>query len=91
MKINRVNSISEIYKKNKISRTNKSNKSAKDSIELSSMAKDLGYATAIGKKIPDVRIEKVDDIKNRIATNNYNIEGREVAKKMLQSGFDYKI
>lgn len=92
MKINGLDRVSGIYKSNQINKNSQVNKSKKkDSLELSSMAKDFRYAKSIGKNIPDVRMDKVEEIKHLMSSNNYNVDGKEVAKKMIESGFDVKI
>ncbi|WP_105616953.1 flagellar biosynthesis anti-sigma factor FlgM [Vallitalea okinawensis] len=92
MKINGVNRVTNIYKNNMVNKTNKVNQAkSKDTVELSSVAKDFQVAREMGKKVPDVRMEKVEEIKAMMQSNNYNIEGKEVAKKMVESGFDVQI
>lgn len=92
MKINGVNRVANIYQQNTISKVNKvGKKNQKDSVEFSTVAKDFKIARDMGKKIPDVRQDKVNEIKERIATNTYNIDGKEVAKKMIESGFDFRV
>lgn len=91
MKINGLNSIANVYKANKAYKvTNKAKVGGKDQVELSTIAKDFQYAKEIGKQVPDVRMDKVEDIQNRIHTGTYNVKGEEVARKLMESGFDFK-
>lgn len=55
----------------------------KDSLELSSEAKKIKELVSKVKEMPDVRKEKIEDLKARIKSNNYNIPLEEVALKML--------
>lgn len=92
MKIDGINRVNAIYSKATIQKTpSVTKKNRKDHVEFSSVAKDFKIAKDAGNKVSDVRFEKVQDIKQRIASGNYNVNGQEVAKKMIDSGFDYKV
>ncbi|MBM7615366.1 flagellar biosynthesis anti-sigma factor FlgM [Alkaliphilus hydrothermalis] len=58
---------------------------SKDQLQLSEVAKDFQVAMKAFKKLPDIREEKVADIKNRIQQGTYNVSGQEVADKILAS------
>lgn len=92
MKINGINKISQIYKANKVSNIKKVNsQKKKDSLQVSNQAKEIQIANNAARKVSSVRQEKVDEIKKRIESNNYNIDSKEVAKKMISQGFQHWI
>jgi len=91
MKINSVNKINQAYKpKTNFSARGKVKKSEKDGLMLSSIAKDVQIAKTALKKVPDVRMDKIEPIQKRIESGTYNIDAKAVATKMMRSGFDYK-
>lgn len=56
----------------------------KDRADFSTKAKDFQYALELAKNIPDVRIDKVEEIKTRIQDKTYTISPEAIAKKMLK-------
>jgi len=63
------------------------NKSASDSCEdrvlLSPMAKEIQMAKSRLQEIPDVRAEKVTDIKNQISQGTYPVSSEKIAHRLL--------
>lgn len=57
---------------------------AKDQLEISEKAKDFQVAMKAFKKLPEVRQEKVKELKEKIETNNYNVSGKEIADKIIE-------
>jgi negative regulator of flagellin synthesis FlgM len=57
----------------------------KDKLEISSGAKEFQIAMNAVKKLPDVRQDKVDEIKAKIEKGQYNPSAKNVAKKMLSN------
>jgi len=55
-----------------------------DSVKISSRAKEVQKITSDVKKAPDVREEKVRQVKDQLATGTYNVRGEAVAGKMLK-------
>ena len=43
------------------------------------------------KDIPDIRKDKVEEIAKKLHSGNYDINGNEVADKIIKSIFDTKI
>jgi len=91
MKINgNIEKIMRIYKKqpvqnkkaNRVSKTETVHKS--DKIELSREAKDFQAALDAVKQIPDIRQDKVEEIKSKILTGAYNVSAEEVAGKIVE-------
>lgn len=93
MKINQVNRIAEIYgatSKRKV--TSKNEKvGEKDKLEISNTAKYFQVALKAAKDSPDIREEKVEQIKQQIETGTYNVSAEEVAKKMMAEFFNHSI
>lgn len=84
MRVDAINRAYEAYSTQKVTASSKTNKVAsKDQVALSSQAKDF---TSIYKQLQDVqevRQDKVDTIKERMANGTYNVTAQEVASKML--------
>ncbi len=63
------------------------NKSTSDSCEdrvlLSPMAKEIQMAKSQLQGIPDVRIEKVTEIKNQIAQGTYPVSSEKIAHRLM--------
>jgi len=55
-----------------------------DKVELSQMAMDVKKARDQLETIPDIRAEKVAEIKNEIDNGTYKIDGKKIAFKMLK-------
>jgi negative regulator of flagellin synthesis FlgM len=74
--------------------TTQDSKSAlkEDRVELSQTARDVQKARAQMEEIPDIREEKVTEIKNQIQNGTYEIDSHKIASKMIrQSLMDEKI
>ena len=62
--------------------------SSKDGVEqiaISSKAKDIQQATKAVNDTPDIRIEKVERIKEQISNGNYHVSSDELAEKVLKN------
>ncbi len=90
MRVDALNRIHEVYKSQStknIKKTNKTN--GADQVELSSTAKDFNEILKMLTDVPDIRQDKVDDLRNQINSGTYNVRSEEVAKKIM-SQFDIK-
>ena len=56
----------------------------KDQVSLSPRAREILNAQKALAAIPDVRAEKVEEIKARIADGTYRIDGEQIADKMIR-------
>lgn len=84
MRIDAINRIYDSYKAQSTTASNKIDKtSSKDEVTLSSEAKDFTTITKLLSEVPDVRTDKVEEIKNRMNSGNYNVKAEEVAGKIL--------
>lgn len=60
-----------------------------DKVSLSSAARLHTTAHAEANKAPDVRQEKVDGIKERIASGSYTPDAKDIARKLVESEVDF--
>lgn len=90
MRINGIKNINNAYKVNATDRISKASKikKEKDSLAISDVAKELQIAKKAIKNTPDIRYDKVNDIKKRIQSGTYNVTAKEVADKMIDRYFD---
>ncbi|MBT3185371.1 MAG: flagellar biosynthesis anti-sigma factor FlgM [Nitrospina sp.] len=56
-----------------------------EQIAISSKAKDIQKATEAVNTAPDIRIEKVECIKNEIAQGDYRVSSEDLAEKVLEN------
>lgn len=93
MKINKTDRILPIYENMTIKRPTTNKKGLnKDGLEISERAQDYQFALKKLKELPEIRQEKVDEIKERIQTGTYNVSGKEIVDKIYESiNFDKKI
>jgi len=54
-----------------------------EKVSLSFAAKDIQHAGTAIEKLPDVREEKVQALKDQIETGQYNVSGEKIAEKMM--------
>lgn len=87
MRINNIQNIQGImkaYKKDteKSSSVEKSQFS-EDKIEISESSKDFQVAMNAFQKLPDIREDKVNELKEEISKGTYNPSPQDIAKKMM--------
>lgn len=56
---------------------------SKDKVVLSPEARQIQKAKELIEDLPDVRKEKVEEIKSRLEAGTYEIDGEKVASKMI--------
>ena len=81
-----IQNVSEIYtKENRVNKLNNVDKveALKDDVKISATGKDFSIAMNALKDVPDVREDKVNDIRSRIENGTYNVSGKDVAEKLL--------
>ncbi len=93
MKINKADNVFGVFFNKKINKVDKNTKEKrKDRLEVSDKAKDFQVAMDKIKDLPDIRKEKVERLKKEVQAGTYNVEGRRIAEKMMESiEFDKKI
>lgn len=86
MRIEAYSQIQQLYSASKPANTNKaqSNVSFKDKLNISSAGKDLQVAREALSKTPDVRTDKVNELKSAIANGTYDVSGEDFADKLLE-------
>ena len=59
------------------------NSGAPASAEISARGKEMAKAAAIASATPDVREDRISEIKKRIAAGEYNVDSDAIADKMI--------
>ncbi len=89
MRIDAFNKISELYKANTVKSTAKVKSSSfTDTLEISQTAKDYQVAKQIIASTPDIRENKVNEIKERMEAGTYNVTVQDVAEKLISRSED---
>ena len=85
MRIDAYNQISQIYGVNgKVKTAQVSRTSQTDKVEISSFGRDLQIAKQAVKDSPDVRTDKVEQLKSQIKNGTYNVDADSFADMLLQ-------
>jgi negative regulator of flagellin synthesis FlgM len=58
--------------------------SSKDQVTVSAAAKEIGRLQMEVSRMPEIRTDKVKEIKNAIDAGAYNVKGESVAGKILK-------
>lgn len=89
MRIDAFNKVSQLYKTNSMKSTAKTKSSSfSDKLEISQLGKDYQVAKQIVAQTPDVREDKVNEIKQRMDAGTYDVSNEEVADKLVKAYFD---
>ena len=74
----------------KVSANDKQNSSVveSDEVSISEKGKDVSEMTRTLKEMPDVSADKVADLKERIANGTYNISGKDIASKIINTALE---
>lgn len=92
MRVDAYNKIAQVYQTNALQKIEKkTNVTTKDQVEISSMGNDYQVAKKAVSESPDIRTDKVQDIKERIASGTYNVNMEEVADQILKRYFEKSI
>jgi negative regulator of flagellin synthesis FlgM len=79
----KVNDLNKKEKSGKSSDTEKTS-GERDKISLSGKAQEINELKALINDLPDIRTDKVEQLKKAIDTGAYNIDSYKVAEKMLE-------
>ncbi len=83
MRIDAYNQISQIYQATKKSPVSKASKvNGSDKVEISQFGKDYQIAKQAVAAAPDIREDKVAQVKSRIAAGDYDVSAEELAEKL---------
>ncbi|MBZ4647251.1 MAG: negative regulator of flagellin synthesis FlgM [Petroclostridium sp.] len=63
----------------------------KDTISISSQAKDYQLALKAVRQVPDIREEKVRELEQKYSSGTYNISSEDVADKIVSKFLDKKV
>lgn len=86
MRIDAVNRLYGAYETQAVKKvSSKGQVAPKDEVTLSVEGKDIIAVQKMLKEVPDVREDRVKELKERIASGNYNVSSKEVADKILSS------
>lgn len=94
MRINKTENVFQVYNKNSGVKKVKLDKETKDTdqIKISEKAIDVQYGLQKINGVEDIRMEKVETIKQQIQAGTYHVDGKKIAEKMLDSiNFDRKL
>ena len=92
MRIDALNQVSKLYQANKTKKVSKSNDvSKRDQFEISQSAHDYQTVKNALSQTPDIREDKVAEIKNAMVSGSYNVSAQEIADKMVSKYFDIGI
>lgn len=85
MRIDAYNHIQQLYNTQKTAKTEKPvKKSFADQVEISGMGKDIQTAKAAVKAAPDIRMDVVGPIKQRIQNGSYSVDTESFAEKLYE-------
>lgn len=85
MRIDAYNQISQIYSADSKIKSQKAYKTAdKDKVEISTFGKIYQTAKNAVNDVPDIREDKVADIKARIKNGSYDVSPESFADKLLE-------
>ncbi|AZR73904.1 flagellar biosynthesis anti-sigma factor FlgM [Anoxybacter fermentans] len=87
----RLQQIGKMYQKNSFQKLGGSNSVREDKVNLSREAKELKRIYEVLAKTPDIRTEKVNQLKRVIQQGTYEIKGEMIAEKMIEGYFIDKI
>ena len=85
MRIGAMSEVSQLYQSNGTKRKTAVNNSSytKDSVEISEFGKDIQVAKQAVAQAEDVRMDRVQELKARIANGTYNVPMGALADKLL--------
>jgi len=81
-----VGSVTGVYTNDKrISRVENVNtiSPAKDDVKISSVGKDFTIAMNALREVPDIRMDRVNELSAKIESGEYNVSGEDIACKIL--------
>ncbi len=92
MRIDTFHKVSQLYQADKTTKIKRSeSKSFKDKVEISQAGKDYQTAKAAVAAAPDIREDKVEAIKQKIASGTYDVSGEKLADKLIDRYFNQSV
>lgn len=83
MRIDKINSINQIYKAQMVAPAQKVKPAQKDQVTFSSEALEIQNAYKAAKASPDIRADKVAGIKEQIKSGTYNLKAKETSEAIV--------
>lgn len=85
VRIEAYNAVSQMYQSgaSSVKKVSGTRTAINDKLEISQAAKSCQTAREAVKKASDVRMDKVEDIKERMAAGTYNVSSEDIADKLL--------
>lgn len=65
--------------------------SKKDIVSISSQAKDYQTVMKALRDVPDVRQDKVNELVDKYQSGNYDVNGKDIADKIIKSVLDKRV
>ena len=86
MRIEAYNQVAQVYGTNKTTRTQatKSTANVSDNVQISQMGKDFQVAKKAVADAPDIREDKVAEIKAKMDAGTYQVSADDFASKLLE-------
>ncbi len=92
MRVDAYNKVNQLYQTSATKKVASTNKvSSSDSLVISQSGKDYQIAKQAVQNVPDVREDKVAQIKAAMASGTYNVTAEELADKLVDSYFSASI
>lgn len=92
MRIDAYNAISQTYQSGKLAKPVKTAASgSRDAFEISQTGRNIQAAKSAVQNTPDVREDRIAQIKASMASGTYNVSAEQIAEKMVNSYFDAAI
>lgn len=89
MRIDAYNKVSQMYQTSKVNAVDNTKKVGKsDQLEISQTGKDYQTVKQAVAGVSEVRMDKVEEIKRKLASGTYDVSMNEVADKLLDNYFD---
>lgn len=86
MRIDALNQINPLYKTTKPKKPGKAESAEQsDMLEISRMGRDYQVAKQAVREAPDIREDRVNEIKAALEAGTYSVSARDVADKMVES------
>lgn len=85
MRIDAYNKVNQIYQTNRVATTSKEKKTSfRDQLEISQTGKDYQVAKQAVATSSDIRMNKIEEIKQRMQAGTYKISSADVADKVVE-------
>ena len=90
-----LDTLNQTSRKKDIEKTNAASSQAatvntveKDSVQISANGKEVVDMAKTLRDLPDVRRDRIEELKARIANDTYNVSGKDIAAKIVNSALN---